>query len=442
MRSYEINDPARPTRRATATRLLSGSLLVLLIGASYLRADVIAASSISLILSPLSLILNLDLTPPVPFGRLLEYWIAALAWLSATMILLRAMVRRNTHRVQLQKGALSRIYSPAMERAKFIGGGLRAILLFAFVAAAAPFLALWDPGAQGSLQGTRLLPPMSRVSYVEFVPTQKTATDGAIAAKLAEVNNYLLNRSVKFSASQGQEGPIIPSVDGAQRVQRGERLLILGSDHLGRDLWSRIVYGTRISLGIALLAALGAVAAGAAVGLMAGIVGGITERLLMRLLDILFAIPPLFFILAVMAFLGTNILIMTTVLIALGWMTPARMVRTEVASLREKEFILSAKLFGVSTRRIILAHVLPNILPVLLTTFLLLFSNMVLAEATLSFLGLGVQPPTPSWGNVIGEATSYLHIAWWIGVFPGIALSSLIVAAHFAVKRGTEEYEF
>jgi peptide/nickel transport system permease protein len=440
MEPYKQNDRAVRARGALAAKVLSSSLLLLLIGASYVRIDLIAASFVSLVLSALSLLLNPDSSATLQLGGLLEYWIAALAWLTAFGILLFGIVRTRAEQLAVQGEAVARIFSYVQERARLMGVGLRAILFFVFVAATAPFLAPWDPAAQGTLPGTRLLPPLSLVSYVEFVPTLKATTGGAFAARLAEVNNYLLNRSIKFSAIQGHASLTVPSADGARIVKRGESVLFLGSDHLGRDLLSRIMYGTRISLGIALLAALSAVAVGTGVGVVAGIAGGITERLLMRLLDVLLAIPSLFFILAVMAFLGTNVLVMTSVLIALGWMTPARIVRTEVASLREKEFILSARLFGVSTPRMILAHILPNMLPVLLTSFLLLFSNMVLAEATLSFLGLGVQPPTPSWGNIIGEATSYLRIAWWIGVFPGIALSCLILAAHVAVKGWEEDY--
>lgn len=219
MESSKIIDHAGPTRRVNAAKLLSGGLLALLIGASYLHTDLIAASFISLILSPLSLIFNLDSAATFPFGRLLEYWIAALAWLSAIGMLLRAIVHRNTQHVELQKGFLRDVYSSFLGRARFTGGGLRAILFFAFIAAAAPFMAPWDPGAQGDLPGTRLLPPVSRVSYVEFVPTLTTETDGAIATKLAEANNYLLNRSIKFSASQDQESLVIPSADGAQLIR-------------------------------------------------------------------------------------------------------------------------------------------------------------------------------------------------------------------------------
>lgn len=434
---YKKGHRSAPTRSGLTRRLANGGLLALLIGVSYSHADLIVASFTSLVLSPLSLVLS-----PGHFGRLhlepiLEYWIAAIVWLYAVVLLLYGIIRPSMKQAATRIGVLGRILSYARERRRSMEIGIQAILFTAFVGAAAPFLTLWDPGTQGALPNTRLLPPLSRVFYVEYLPTVKTVKDGTIAAKLAETNNYLMNRSIKFSALQGQVNLAQPS---AQIVGHGERLLILGSDHLGRDLLSRLIYGTRVSLGIALLAALSAIAVGAFFGLMAGLAGGMIERLLMRLLDVLLAIPSLFFILAVMSFFGTNVLVMTGVLIALGWMTPARIVRTEVVSLREREFVLSARLLGVPMPRIILVHILPNMFHVLLTSFLLLFSNMVLAEATLSFLGLGVQPPTPSWGSIIGEATNYLHAAWWIGFFPGIAISSLILCAHVVVKGWEENY--
>lgn len=439
MGTYENNKHAGTSRRGLTRKLVIGGMLVLLIGVSYSHIELIVVSFVSLALSLLTLHLNPSGSWTLQFESILEYWIAAITWLFAFGALLYQVIHIEAEQAVTPRGVLGRIVSYAHERTRPVKLALWAILFFAFVGAAAPFLAPWDPSAQGALPNTRLLPPLSRAFYVEYLRTVTTVAPKTIAAKLAETNNYLLNRSIRFSTFESQVSLPEPSAGKAHIVRSGERFLILGTDHLGRDLLSRIIYGTRVSFGIALLAALTAVALGTFVGLVAGLAGGIVERLLIGLLDVLIAIPSLFFVLAVMAFLGTNVLVMTGVLIAVGWMAPARIIRTEVVSLREREFVLTARLLGVPTHRIILVHVLPNMFHVLSTSFLLLFSNLVLAEATLSFLGLGVQPPTPSWGNVIGEATSYLHVAWWIGLFPGIAISSLILSAHIAA-RGWEEH--
>lgn len=414
---------------------MSGVALGLLLVISYLQIDIIAPAFISLILTPLSLAAEPSSFASLHLLRVIEYWIAATVWILSVAFALRGMFTKRAKKAPVRVGTAQRLISTARERYRRLGLGFQVILLFAFIAAAAPLLAPWDPNAQGSLPGTRLLPPLSRVAYVEYTPVAQSTMAGPISTRLADANNYLLNRLTKFSTLEDENSLSAPSPGTMQVVRRGDRKLLLGSDHLGRDLLSRIIYGTRISLGIALVAALGAVVAGAAFGFVAGNSGRIVERLLMRFLDMLLAIHSLFFILAVVAFLGSNVPMMIAVLIALGWMAPARIIRTEVVALREREDILTAKLLGVPKRRIVLTHMVPNILPVVLTSLLLQFSTMVLAEATLSFLGLGVQPPIPSWGSIIGEATGYLHIAWWIALFPGVAISTLIVAAYVALEE-------
>jgi len=421
-------------QRSLRRKLMSGVVLALLSVILYLQLDIIAPAFTSLILTPLSLAAEPGLFARLHVLRVIEYWIAALVWTLGVAIALRGLFAKRAKQAPQRVGATQRLLSTARERYRRLGLGLQVILLFAFVAAAAPFLASWDPTAQGSLPATRLLPPLTRAAYVEYTPVAATPTAGPISKRLADANNYLLNRLIRFSALEDDTILAAPSPEAMQVVRRGDRLFFLGTDHLGRDLASRIIYGTRVSLGIALVAAVGAVIAGAVFGFAAGNCGRIVERLLMRSLDVLLAIPSLFLILAVVTFLGSSIPMMIAVLIALGWMAPARIIRTEVASLREREDILTAKLLGVPTRRIVLAHMVPNILPVVLTSLLLQFSTMVLAEATLSFLGLGVQPPIPSWGSIIGEATGYLHIAWWIALFPGVAISTLIVGAHVALE--------
>jgi peptide/nickel transport system permease protein len=195
-------------------------------------------------------------------------------------------------------------------------------------------------------------------------------------------------------------------------------------------VFSRVIAGTRVSLGIGIAAALGAMLLGAAIGFSAGMSRGALDGVLMRLTDLFLAIPSLFLVIGALAFVGSSVITIVLVLSLSGWMGIARIVRGEVVTLREREFVLAATLLRVPTGRIILRHLLPNLRSVIIVTTVLQFANAVLGEAALGFLGLGIQPPTATWGNMMGEATGYLSSAWWVGVFPGLFLALVIISAH------------
>jgi peptide/nickel transport system permease protein len=213
-------------------------------------------------------------------------------------------------------------------------------------------------------------------------------------------------------------------------IREFRTVFLFGTDDNARDVFCRVVAGTRVSLGIGISAALGALLIGGAVGFAAGMSRGILDAVLMRLTDLFLAIPSLLLVIGILAFVGQSVTTIVVVLSLSGWMGIARVVRGEVLSLREREFILAAKLLRVSTWKIITRHLLPNLRPVIMTAAVLQFANAVLGEASLGFLGLGIQPPTATWGNMMGEATGYLASAWWVGVFPGILLAVVLVAAH------------
>ncbi|WP_297056870.1 ABC transporter permease [Thermosulfurimonas sp.] len=196
----------------------------------------------------------------------------------------------------------------------------------------------------------------------------------------------------------------------------------LGTDLLGRDVLSRIIYGTRISMEVGVVAVGLSLAVGTFLGALAGYYGGWVDGLISRLIDIMLCFPTIFLILAVIAYLQPSILNIMIVIGLTGWMGVARLVRAEFLSLREREFVLSARLAGASDLRIIFRHLLPNALPPILVAATLGVGNAILIESALSFLGLGVQPPTPSWGNMLTEGKSCLEVAWWLSVFPGLAI--------------------
>jgi peptide/nickel transport system permease protein len=210
---------------------------------------------------------------------------------------------------------------------------------------------------------------------------------------------------------------------------------VFGTDDNGRDVLSRVMAGTRVSLAIGSVSALGALCLGSMIGFAAGMSRGWIGPLLMGFTDLFLAIPGLFLVVGVLAIVGQSIVALVVVLTISGWMGIARIVRGEVLSLREREFVLASRLMGVPTWRIAVRHLVPVLRPVLLASLILQFANAVLAEAALGFLGMGIQPPTATWGNMMGEGARYLDSAWWIAFFPGMFLSVLVVAAHIAGER-------
>jgi peptide/nickel transport system permease protein len=201
-----------------------------------------------------------------------------------------------------------------------------------------------------------------------------------------------------------------------------------GTDELGRDVLTRIIYGARISLKVGFVSVGIAVVIGALVGLCAGYYGGWLDSLLMRTVDIMLCFPTFFLILAVIAMLEPSIWYIMIIIGLTGWMGVARLVRAEVLSLRERDFVQAARALGASDRRIIFRHILPNALSPMLVAATLGVAGAILTESALSFLGIGVQPPTPSWGNMLTAGKDYLEFAWWLSLFPGLAILVTVIA--------------
>lgn len=197
---------------------------------------------------------------------------------------------------------------------------------------------------------------------------------------------------------------------------------IFGTDELGRDLLSRILYGTQISLMVGALAVLCRLVAGVLIGLVAGYFGGPLLTFFMRLGDIQLALPSLVLALGIIAALGPSLPNVILVLSITGWILYARLVVSQVIVLRQQEFVASARLLGASHLRIMFKHILPNIMPTVIVFASIDFGVMMLTEGSLSFLGLGVQPPEASWGGIAAEGRALIGSAWWIATLPGAAL--------------------
>jgi len=204
----------------------------------------------------------------------------------------------------------------------------------------------------------------------------------------------------------------------------------LGTDELGRDMLSRIVHGSRVTLTIASTAVVLGGVVGVLLGIIAGYYRGILDRILMRIVDIQLALPLMLLALLVVAALGPSTQNLIIVLALTSWLRYARVIRGQVLALREREFVLSAHAIGAGTWRIILRHLLPNVLTPALVIGTLELARIIIMDAALSFLGLGVQPPNPSWGRMLSDGRVYISTAWWIVTFPGLAILLTVLSVN------------
>ena len=211
---------------------------------------------------------------------------------------------------------------------------------------------------------------------------------------------------------------------------RGMREHPLGTDHLGRDILSRILYGGRISLGVGLSAVTLSCLIGVTLGLLAGFHGGRTDAFIMRIVDVFLAIPYILLAMGVVFALGASLVNVILVMAVTRWVQFARVVRADVLSIREREFVSGARARGNRSMRLLLRHVLPNALTPIIVVATLELAFMIIYESALSFLGLGVQPPTPTWGWMLADGRNYIATAWWLATFPGLAIMLTVLAVN------------
>ena len=346
-------------------------------------------------------------------------------------------------------------------------GGLIIIFLFITVALMAPLIALWtgqDPEAQNVFN--RYHPPLSRI---EMSADNRVSAIEAWAHEspegVKEFANLLIEKQL---APQGAEPldtvlnwveatpaeSIRPVVKAMKQPFRGEilpivnsfsRFHLLGTDELGRDVFIRLIYGTRVSIGVGLLVSFAAALVGLMVGSIAGFYGGFLDSLLMRVTDSLLSLPmmPVMIIFAAVdlskapifnLFISEknqSILKLIVIVCLFSWMTVARLVRGSILSLKEREFVLAAKTLGARDITIILTHLAPNVIAPLLVNVTVNVGQAIIYEASLSFLGLGIQPPTPSWGNMLSNSQEFIVQAPWLALGPALLIFSTVISFNF-----------
>ena len=311
------------------------------------------------------------------------------------------------------------------------------LILLGFVFLFAPIISNENPDFSKNLSVTKLLPPFSSVKQLEIKSDRDSElSDAEIFRKESEVvikpsfnENIVFSDSVKVSGAiiyfQKNEPKEIKSEqlvyeDGVPYIK--ERFFLFGTDEFGRDLFVRLIYGTRISITVGLGAIVLSFLIGIFLGFIAGYRGGLLDIVLNRFTEIFLAFPVIYLIVLILALFGSSLLSVIVVLGISGWMSLFKIVKSEVLSIKQKDFFSTAELVGLNKSQLLIREILPVIIAPVLVNLVFLFSNVVLAEAALSYLGLGSGNAYPSWGSMISSGQEYITKAWWLIAFPGLGL--------------------
>jgi peptide/nickel transport system permease protein len=287
------------------------------------------------------------------------------------------------------------------------------------VALAAPLLAPYDPTAQVDPPVAQLRPPGTALAELHLADGRRLLAD-RVARTPEGLTVFRLGRREEYAAAA------VTNLTAGGVADR--RRFLLGSDRFGRDVLSRMLFGARVSLAVALASVALALTVGIATGAGAALGGRLADNVLMRLVDALLAFPSFFLVIAISAFFHSGGATVVVVLAATSWMETSRLARAELLSLERRDFVLAARATGEGPFAIFRRHLLPNAMAPLLVQGALLVGSLILAESSLSFLGLGIQPPTPSWGNMVSDGRDALVTAWWVSTFPGAALAVTVIA--------------
>ena len=311
------------------------------------------------------------------------------------------------------------------------------LVTLCFIFLFAPVISNENPEFSKNLSVTKLLPPLSTVKFIKLKSSESRSLSEAEmfrqqideAIKPPFDNNIIFADSVKISGTvnyyQNKEAKEIPAeelvtMDGVPVV--GKKCYLLGTDEFGRDLFVRLIFGSRISITIGFGAVILSLLIGILLGFIAGYRGGLPDTVLNRFTEIFLAFPVIYMVVLILALFGSSIFSVIVVLGISGWMSLFKIVKSEVVSIKQKDFFSTAELVGLNKPQLLLKEILPVIIAPVLVNMVFLFSNVVLAEAALSYLGLGIGTTHPSWGSMISSGQEYITKAWWLIAFPGLGL--------------------
>lgn len=266
------------------------------------------------------------------------------------------------------------------------------------------------------------LPRSNRQRFVRAFMRNRIAVVGVIIVTLMIFSAVFAPLIAPYDPNQ---------LNPVDRLKPPSGQYLLGTDEFGRDLFSRLLYGAQISLVIAFIAQTVAISIGLTLGLVSGWYGGLVDDVIMRITDAFFAIPSLMFLIVWVSIIGPSQISIFIAIGLIGWPSDARMMRAQVLTLKEREYVVAAKAMGASTSRIMAQHLLPNAIAPSLVLASLGIAGAILAESTLSFLGLGIQIPNPSWGTMIDTGRNFTSNAWWYAIFPGLTIMVTVLGFNF-----------
>ena len=309
--------------------------------------------------------------------------------------------------------------------------------MLGFVFLFAPIISNENPDFSKNLSVTKLLSPFSSIKQLELKSERgkKLADEELFRKKSEEIMKPSFNDNIIFADSVRVSEKVTYyqkneayEIDGESLVNKAgmpvikEKFFLLGTDEYGRDLFARLIYGTRISLTVGIGAVVLSFIIGIILGFIAGYSGGIIDILLNRFTEIFLAFPVIYLVVLILALFGSSIFSVIIVLGISGWMSLFKLVKSEVISIKQKDFFSTAELVGLNKSQLLFREILPVIIAPVLVNLVFLFSNVVLAEAALSYLGLGTGNTYPSWGSMISSGQEYITKAWWLIAFPGLGL--------------------
>ncbi|MEA2561712.1 MAG: peptide/nickel transport system permease protein [Acidobacteriota bacterium] len=309
-----------------------------------------------------------------------------------------------------------------MPESRRLPGSLRAAIgivgLVLLIAVAAPLLAPYSPSEQLDPVAARYRPPGTVLQAVHMANDR-----WRLAERVERVENGL-------AVERLGRREILPAAQVLNLTTGGvadRRVFLLGTDKFGRDVLSRMIHGARVSLAVGVLSVALALTLGVAIGSAAALGGPVADSLLMRTVDAMIAYPFLFLMILLSALFSPSTGIMILLLGSTGWTGISRLTRAQILGLNRREFVVAARAIGQTPMKVLLRHLLPNALTPVLIRATLMIGNLILLESALSFLGLGIQPPTPTWGNMVAEGRESLSQGWWIATFPGALLAVTII---------------